>query len=74
MLKIVAFITCSKSYWHDNVAALPIITASGTNIFKSFKQNTENYKAKKIIIKNNRKLSLTEGTKIKIKIKCSYQL
>lgn len=29
-------LTFSKSYWQDNVAALPMMTASGTNIFRSF--------------------------------------
>lgn len=29
-------LTLFKSYWQDNVAALPMMTASGTNIFRSF--------------------------------------
>lgn len=36
--------TCSKSYWQDNVAAFPMITASGTKIFNSRKQNPANKK------------------------------
>lgn len=31
-------LTCSNSYWHESVAAFPVITASGTKIFRSFKQ------------------------------------
>lgn len=40
-------LTSSKSYWHESVAAFPIITASGTNILSSFKLSTEKSKRNK---------------------------
>lgn len=38
----ISLLTCSNSYWHDSVAAFPVITASGTKIFRSFKQKAVN--------------------------------
>lgn len=39
-------LTCSNSYWHDSVAAFPVITASGTKIFRSFRQKAVKNKKK----------------------------
>lgn len=42
----ISVLTCSNSYWHDSVAALPVITASGTKIFRSFRQKAAKNKKK----------------------------
>lgn len=39
-------LTLSKSYWHVSVAAFPIMTASGTNIFSSLRQTAVEMKGK----------------------------